>query len=118
MSITCVPVKATINARGEEGLTSSMWSHIEGCEACSQALADDQLIRNDLRALSLVTITAPAEVVPRVMDRIGPWAVPDPEPASASSTVKVIAAAAVATAAATAAASTAVLLHRARHRAA
>lgn len=117
MSVVCVPVRATLSARGGDGLTPAMWSHIEACASCQTELADDELIRSDLRELAHVTIQAPADIVPRVMDSIGPWAVSDPAPAGPSPTVKVIAAAAVATAA-TAAASTVVIFHRHRSRAA
>lgn len=117
MSVMCVPVKATISARGDDGLTQAMWAHIDACASCQEELANDQLIRTDLRELASVTIQAPAEILPRVMERIGPWAVSDPAPTGPSSAVKVIAAAAVATAA-TAAASTVVILHRSRSRAA
>ena len=118
MSVKCVPVKATLSARGDEGLTTAMWSHVESCSSCQADLADDRLIREDLKALAGVVHTAPAGTMPRVMASVGPWAVPDPEPSTTGPSAKVLAAAAVATAAATAAASTVVILTRYRHRAA
>jgi hypothetical protein len=63
------------------------------------------------------TFHAPAEVMPGVMDRIGPWAVPEHDQ-EAERNLHLVAAAAVATAATAAAAGTAVLVRLYRHRAA
>jgi hypothetical protein len=64
--------------------------------------------------LSATELRAPAEILPRVLDRIGPWAVPDPEPRRGRAVVA--AAAAAATAATAVAAGTAVALRIHRHR--
>lgn len=117
MSVRCVPVKATLSARGEAGLTPAMRSHVEVCRLCTAEVEDERLLAAGVAVLRGSTMTAPAEVLPRVMEGIGPWAVPDPGD-GASPTLRVVAAAAVATAAATAAAGTAVLVLRLRHRAA
>ena len=112
----CIPVAATLAARGEADLTVSMVDHIDGCDDCSDALAEHRRLAEGLASLSQSTLQAPAEILPRVMDGIGPWAVPDPEPRTHR--LVVAAAAAVATAATAAAAGTAVLVHLHRQRAA
>ncbi len=115
MRTRCVPVSATLAARGEAGLTPRMASHVDGCDRCAGELADERHLRAELDRLASTTWRAPAEVLPRVMDGIGPWAVPEPEPRNHR--LAVAAAAAVATAATAAAAGTAVLVRLHRHRA-
>lgn len=112
----CVPIRATLDARGEAGLTESMLTHIAGCAACDRDLADRRAVTTALASLSTTQYPAPAEILPRVLDGIGPWAVPEPE--SRRHLVAVAAAAAVATAATAAAAGTAVLVRMHRSRAA
>lgn len=112
MRVRCLSVTATLDARGERGLTARMRSHVETCDACGKALADERALRRGFAELSATTLMAPAEIIPRVMDGIGPWAVPDPEPRGHRAA---IAAAVVATATA-AAAGTAVIVRFARHR--
>lgn len=116
MRARCIPVSATLAARGEAGLTARMASHVEQCDPCGREVTDDRFLRSELDRLATTTLRAPAEIVPRVLDGIGPWAVPDPE--DRSHRVAVAAAAAVATAATAAAAGTAVLVRLHRHRAA
>lgn len=116
MRARCVPISATLSARGESGLTTRMASHVEACDRCAAEVADERVVRSELDRLAATTLRAPAEIVPRVMDGIGPWAVPDPE--VRNHRLAVAAAAAVATAATAAAAGTAVLVRIHRHRAA
>lgn len=68
---------------------------------------------DEFARLAATQLQAPAEVVPRVLDRIGPWAVPDREPRRRR--VIVAAAAAAATTATAVAAGTAVVLRLHRH---
>lgn len=107
----CLPVQATLDARGEPGLTRPMHRHVERCARCTAALDDERELRRGFAELATTSMTAPSEILPRVMDGIGPWAVPDPEPRGHR---VAIAAAALATAAA--AAGTAVVVRFARHR--
>jgi hypothetical protein len=115
MNLRCVPIAATLSARGEDGLTSGMERHVEECLRCRRELLDRRAVLGSLAELRDVTYPAPAEVRIRVMESIGPWSVPAP---GRDHRATVAAAAAVATAAATAAAGTAVLLMRHRQRAA
>jgi hypothetical protein len=114
MRIRCIPVQATLAARGEVGLSGSMWSHIEVCETCTPDLADHRQFAAAMTHLRTSSFVAPPEIVHRVMHDIGPWAVPEPEPRDQRAARA--AAAAVATAAATAVAGTAVLMLRHRQR--
>ena len=79
MRAACVPISATISARGEDGLTPRMQRHVEGCHQCQGELADHRMVARGLSDLRNVTYSAPAEIMPRVMADIGPWAVPDLE---------------------------------------
>lgn len=114
MKPRCVPVRATLDARGEAGLTAAMDAHIAECDGCEADLGDRRAVADELASLSPTQYRAPAEILPRVLDGIGPWAVPELE--HRRHRVAVAAAAAVATAATAAAAGTAVLvrLHRSR----
>ena len=113
----CVSVAATLSARGEAGLSPRMLDHVDGCMVCRSELVGHRSLERDLADLRTSEMRAPADLYPRVMADVGPWAVPDPPPASLR--MRIAAAAAVATAAtATAAAGTAVIVLRARQRAA
>ncbi|MGI9666734.1 MAG: hypothetical protein ACR2N2_06470 [Acidimicrobiia bacterium] len=114
----CVSVAATLAARGEDGLTDPMISHVDSCLACRSELSAHRELRDQLRSLALVTDQAPAEVYPNVMAEVGPWAVPETASQTRRTPARIAAAAAVATAAATAAAGTAVLFKIYRQRAA
>lgn len=117
MKTRCVPVTATLSTRGEDGLTGRQRDHIDGCFACRSELSAHRAIAEGMHRLRSETFHAPAEVVPGVMDRIGPWAVPEHGDESERN-LHLVAAAAVATAATAAAAGTAVLVRLYRHRAA
>jgi anti-sigma factor RsiW len=116
MKPRCLPVEATLQARGERGLTGAMRSHATECPSCRRSLDEHRMMADVFAQLAATRLRAPAEIVPRVLDRIGPWAVPDPEPRRGR--VVVAAAAAAATAATAVAAGTAVALRIHRHRAA
>ncbi len=115
-SVRCIPVRATLLSRGEDGLSASMSDHVDGCFACRSDLAAHRALLTELRSLDPEAHRAPAETVDRVMADVGPWAVPDPSPRSAA-VLRIAAAAAVATATA-AAAGTAIAFSVYRHRAA
>lgn len=116
MRLRCVPVSATLSARGEHGLSDRMVAHVEACRRCREELTGHRRLADGMRDLRSTIHAAPSGTYPRVMADIGPWAVPDPDPAPSRRLQ--VAAAAVATAAATAAAGTAVVLRIARQRAA
>ncbi len=116
-AVRCIPVRATLLSRGEEGLSASMLEHVDGCFRCRSELSGHRALRSELAALSPTAHTAPPDTVHRVMAEVGPWAVPDPAPRT-TSTIKIAAAAAVATAATAAAAGTAIVFRVYRHRAA
>lgn len=115
MRVRCVPVVATLSARGEQGLTVGMRRHVGRCERCAAELVGHRALETEMRALRSVTHAAPSEVYPRVMDGIGPWSVPMPA-GHGPRRALVAALAAVATAAATAAAGVAVIMVRHRQR--
>ena len=117
MKTRCVPVTATLSTRGEGGLTERQRNHIDGCFACRSELSAHRAIAEGMEQLRLETLHAPAEVLHGVMDRIGPWAVPE-HGEDGERNLHLVAAAAVATAATAAAAGTAVLVRLYRHRAA
>lgn len=99
MSMRCVAVKATLSARGEQGLTPFMSSHVDSCFACRTALFSHRGLQSTLRDLRNVEMIAPPHVLPNVMAETIPWVVRG-RPAGFSRRVPVAAAAAVATAAA------------------
>ena len=112
----CLSIAATLSARGEDGLSPQMRAHVDECLACRAELVGHRSLERELSGLRSVELRAPQDLYAQVMAEVGPWAVPDPS--SGGLRVR-IAAAAVATAAtATAAAGTAVILLRARQRAA
>ncbi len=117
MKARCVPVTATLSTRGESGLTGRQHRHIDGCFACRSELSAHRAIGETMHRLRFETLYAPAEILPGVMDRIGPWAVPE-HGEEAERNLHLVTAAAVATAATAAAAGTAVLVRLYRHRAA
>lgn len=117
MNVRCVPIAATLTARGESGLTDAMHRHVSSCGRCRADLSDHSAVEVEMQQLRSVSYPAPPDVYHRVMDAIGPWSVPAPE-RTRDHRAAIAAAAAVATAAATAAAGTAVLVLRHRQRAA
>ena len=111
----CVPTRETVHARGVEGLTVPMRGHVAGCAGCAEAVEDSLALDRAFSDARMFEYTAPSDVEQRVLARIGPWAVPDPEPGHRMSG-KVAAAVAIATAATTAAVGAVVIVVRHRHR--
>jgi len=115
MRLRCIPVTATLSARGARGLTMGMRRHVDRCARCTTEVEAHRVMDEGMRSLRGIAHQAPAEVYPRVMDGIRPWAVPMSKPSSPRRAI-VAAVAAVVTAMATAAAGTVVVLVRQRHR--
>ena len=115
MSLRCIPVRATLLSRGEDGFSDAMRSHVDACAACTSEVGDQRSLLAELGELDPEAHAAPAQIVAEVMNDVGPWMVPDPV-ARMSSAMKIAAAAAVATAATAAAAGTAIVFRVHRHR--
>lgn len=117
MRVRCVPIRATVQARGASGLTASMRTHVATCTGCQAAVSDAQVLDVAFADAKAFEYTAPTDIEQRVLAATGPWAVPDPEPVYRRPG-RVAAVAALATAATTAAVGTIVIVLRRRHRAA
>lgn len=116
MTVLCSTVRVAIDTVGPSAVTGPVASHVESCAQCSVDLEWAETLTTRLRELPGAEFRAPTEFTERVMDSLGPVAVPDLETRTYKS---VPIAAAVATAAvATAAAGTAVILRLRRTRAA
>ena len=113
MSVMCSAVSVALPTLGTDLIGGRLWSHIESCENCRMHDAGYRGMYDGLANLRFVQMPAPVGLPHRVMESLGPAAVPDVEERW-DHVVPVAAAAALATAAA----GTAVLFKIYRHRAA
>jgi anti-sigma factor RsiW len=116
MTVVCSTVRVALDTVGIAAITGPVASHVESCATCTHEVAAFETLSAELRTLPPDVYSAPSEFEDKVMNSLGPIAVPDIE--LRQSKVVPLAAAVATVAMATAAAGTAVLIHLRRSRAA